>query len=197
MLAQLDLMQVSTPASPAFTAVSSYVVGPLDPTQFITMHAQLSTGEECSLLVPAHLPAALLAHPAFKVGYEWGYLRSDPEAEEWTVPKLLNNVYASLCGIDDDTKLDGSFWPGFVLGRLAGIAEQNQMLALTGLAHFRFLFPLFTQDRPADWPRYEPYHPVYQHDRAVKAYRTRVRVYREQGKSYDEAQQLALATNAQ
>jgi len=31
----------------------------------------------------------------------------------------------------------------------------------------------------------------------VKAYRVRVRVYREQGKSFDEAKRLALAAGAQ
>ena len=81
-----------------------------------------------------------------------------------------------------------SFWtPGFVLGELARLAEWDRTLALTGLAHFQVLFPLLMQDRPPDWPRDEPYHPYYLHERAVKAYWARVRVYREQGKSFEEA----------
>src|SRR5713226_4704590 len=52
MLDQLDHMQVSTPASlsPAFTAVFSYAIGPIDPAQITSLHAYLSTGDECSLL---------------------------------------------------------------------------------------------------------------------------------------------------
>ncbi len=69
---------------------------------------------------------------------------------------------------------------GFLLGELANIAEWDKTLAHTGLAHFCFLLPLFMQERPSDWPRYEPYHPAYLHDRMVKAYRAQVRFYREQ-----------------
>ena len=43
-----------------------------------------------------------------------------------------------------------------------------------------------------NWPHYEPYHADLLHTRVVKAYRAQVRFYREQGKSYNEAQRLAL-----
>ncbi len=174
---------------PAF----SYAIGPINPAQVTPLHAHLSTGDECSLLVPVQLPSSLLAHPAFKDGYEWGYLEGNPEEEEWTFPKLLNEVYAILSELCGDS--DPDFYPwtlGFLLGELASIAEQDKTLALTGLAHYCFLLPLLTQKRPSDWPRYEPYHAYFLHRRVVKAYRARVRVYKEQGKSYDEAQRLAL-----
>lgn len=86
---------------------------------------------------------------------------------------------------------------GWLLRDLTRLAETDRLLAYTGLAHLCFLLPLLTQSRPTDWPRREPYHAYILHDRAVKAYRARVRLYREQGKSYDEAQRLALATSSQ
>lgn len=82
---------------------------------------------------------------------------------------------------------------GFVLGELTRLAEWDTTLAHTGLAHYCFLLPLFTQEHPASWPRYEPYHVGLWHTRVVKAYRVRVRGYREQGTSFDEAQRLALS----
>jgi hypothetical protein len=59
------------------------------------MHAHLSSGEECTLLVPVHLPSSILTHPMFKDGYEWGYLEGVPEEEEYTVPKLVNETITS------------------------------------------------------------------------------------------------------
>ncbi len=100
----LDQVQVKTlldalSASP----MSSYAIGPLDPMQFTPLHTHLSTGEEYSLLVPVQLPPSILTHPIFKDGYEWAYTEGNPE-EEWTVPKLVNEVYhfiAELCYEDE------------------------------------------------------------------------------------------------
>jgi hypothetical protein len=106
----------------------------------------------------------------------------------------VNELYQNLSELYGTHEPDLSPWIlGFFLGELASIAEQDWTLALTGLAHYGFLLPLITQKRPSDWPRYEPYHAYFLHRRAMKAYRARVRVYREQGKSFDEAQRLALA----
>jgi hypothetical protein len=172
----------------------SYAIGPIDPAQLMPMHARLSTGDECVLLVPAHLPPSLLAHPAFKDGYEWGYLEGNPEEEAWTVPKLVNELYQNLEELSGKHEPDFYPWTlGFFLGELANIAEQDWTLALTGLAHYCFLLPLLTQERPANWPRHELYNAYFLHRQVVKAYRARVRVYREQGKSFDEAQRLALS----
>ncbi len=49
---------------------SSYAIGPLDPAQVTPWPVQLSTGENCSLLVPVHLSAPILTHPQFQDGYE-------------------------------------------------------------------------------------------------------------------------------
>lgn len=179
-----------SPASPF-----SYVIGPIDPAQIITMHAQLSTGDECVLLVPVQLPPSILTHLAFKEGYECGYLEGNQQEEVWTFPKVLNEIYAELReGHNDADPADAVPWTlGFLLGELASLAEQDQTLALTGLAHFAFLIPLFAHKRPADWPRREPYHPYYRHRHVMKVYRERIRAYKEQGKSFDEAQRLAVA----
>ena len=75
---------------------------------------------------------------------------------------------------------------------LTRLAETDRTLASVGIGHLCFLLPLLTQNRPVNWARSEPCHADILHTRAVKAYRARVHFYREQGKSYDEAQRLAL-----
>lgn len=209
----LDQMQVTTlpidvsvPSLPSF----SYVIGPIDPTQIITMHAQLSTGDECSLLLPVHLPRHILDDPAFRDGYEYNYLSEEEEngeQEEWmsSVPRVVNHIYASLTDarfyrdlLTGEVVEDFLPWElGWLLRDLTRVAETDRTLAYVGIGHLCFLLPLLTQHRPVDWPRTEPYHPVYQHDRAVKAYRARVRFYRGLGTSYDEAQRLALVENVE
>jgi len=133
----------------------------------------------------------------FKEGYKWGYLEGDSEEDEWTVPKLVNELYQNLTDLTCKHEPDVSLWTlGFVLGELASVAERDKTLALTGLVHVCFLLPLLTQDRPPSWPRHEPYHAGILHTRVVKAYRGRVRLYRQQGKSFAEAQHLALGDSA-
>ncbi len=182
----------------------SYAIGPIDPAQLTTMHAHLSDGEECTLLMPSRLPSSILNDPAFGDGYEWNYATEEEggEEEEWTtiVTRLVNHVYTSLTDDRFYRDLDtGKVRPDFLLRQVGWLlrvvtrlAETDRTLALVGIAHLCFLLPLLTQERPSDWPRYEPYHARILHDRAVKAYRGRIRGYREQGKSFDEAQRLAL-----
>jgi hypothetical protein len=183
----------------------SYVIGPIDPAQIITMHVQLSTGDECSLLLPVHLPRPILDDPAFRDGYEYNYLteeESSEEEEDWltSVTRLVNHIYSSLTNTrfyrDLETgEVVSDFLPwqvGWLLRDLTHLAETDRTLAYVGIGHLCFLLPLLMQDRPVNWPRYEPYRADILHDRAVKAYRARVRFYREQGKNYDEAQRLAL-----
>lgn len=187
----------------------SYVIGPMNPVQIIILHAHLFPGEMCSLLLPVHVPPSITSHPAFRDGYEWNYLHEEEgdESEDWTksVPRLVNHIYWSLT----DTRLyrdliTGEILPdflpwqvGWLLRDLTRFAEADHTLASVGLAHLCFLLPLLTRDRLVDWPRYEPYRAGILHDRAIKAYRSRVRFYREQGKTYDEAQRLALVGNVQ
>ncbi len=137
--------------------------------------------------------------------YEYNFLseeEEDDEEGEWTssVTRLVNHIYKSLtddrCYRDLDTgeALQG-FLPwqvGWLLRDLTRLAETDRTLACVGIAHLRFVLSLLTQDRPANWPRYEPYHSHILHDHAVRAFRARMHVYREQSKSYDEAQRLAL-----
>src|SRR6266516_876813 len=186
------------------SSVLSYVIGPMTPAQIITMHAQLSTGDECSLLVPVHLPRPILNDPAFRDGYEYNYLTEEEgdEEEEWTtsVTRLVSHIYSSLTDArlyrDFDTgEVVSDFLPwqvGWLLRDLTRLAEPDRTLAYVGIAHLCFLLPLLTQERLVNWPRCEPFHADILHTRAVKAYRAHVCFYREQGKSYDEAQRLAL-----
>ncbi len=86
-----------------------------------------------------------------KEGCEWGYLEGNPEDERWTVPKLVNELYWNLEDLCHEQKPDFCPWVlGFLLGELISIAEHDQTLALTGLAHYCFLLPLLIQERPAD-----------------------------------------------
>ena len=140
--------------------------------------------------------ALILDDPAFRDGYEYNYLTEEEgdEEEDWTasVTRLVNHIYSSLtdtrlyCNFDS-SEIVSDFLPwqvGWLLRDLTRVAETDRTLAYVGIGHLCFLLPLLTQDRPVNWPRYEPYHACILHDRAVKAYRARVRVYREQGKSF-------------
>ncbi|HEY7415983.1 MAG TPA: hypothetical protein VH593_12370 [Ktedonobacteraceae bacterium] len=179
----------------SFSSASSYTVGPIDQAQITTHQVQLSTGDTCTLLVPVTIPCALFHHPDFQQGYECGYLNSYTEEDGLTVPKLLNDLYQSLEGTYNrrGEDPDMSFWtPGHTLGDMAGVAEWDKPLALTGLAHLCFLLPFFTQPRLLDWPSGEAYYPLYPHSHAIKAYRRQVRSFRGQGKSFVDAQRLAL-----
>ncbi len=192
------------PSQDATASSFSYIISPIDPAQIITMHAHLSTGDECSLLLPAHLPCSILNDPAFRDGYEYNFLSEEEgdEEEEWTtgVTRLVNHIYSSLT----DTRFYRNFatgeivsdflpWQvGWLLRDLTRLAETDRTLASVGIGHLCFLLPLLMQDRPVNWPCYEPYRADILHICAIKAYRARVRFYREQGKNYDEAQQLAL-----
>jgi len=182
----------------------SYVIGPIDAAQIIILHEQLAAGEMCSLLVPVDLPRHIFDHPLFHDGYAYNFLSEEEsdEQEDWTsiVTRLVNHIYSSLtddrfsCTFDTaEVSADSLPWHvGWLLRDLTRLAETDHLLAYTGLAHLCFVLPLLTQRRPAAWPRYEPYHAGILHDRAVRAYRARVRGYREQSKSYDEAQRLGV-----
>lgn len=175
---------------------SSYAIGPLDPAQVTTLHVHLSSGEECSLLIPVHLPSSILTHPKFKEGYEWGYteVAYDEDEEGWTVPKLVNEVYHFLDELRYENEPDmGSCIVGMVLGELANVAETDRTLALTGLAHLYVLLPCYPLDGDQSWPHSRFFEASTLHLEALRAYRAQVRTYREQGKSVAEARRLALA----
>ena len=183
MLAQLDQMQVSTPAPSlsVLSLASSYAIGPIDPAQLLTLHAHLSTGEECSLLVPVSLPSSILTHSMFKEGYECSYMESGTE-EEWTFPKLVNEVYHILVELCYEDEPDFCPWTlGFLLGELASLAERDRTLALTGLAHSCALLSFFPLDDALPWPLYRLLQARYLHSSALHAYRARIRAWREQG----------------
>jgi hypothetical protein len=90
----LDQMQriFSIDALPSSSPISSYAIGTIDPIQFVTLQAHLAIGEECSLLVPIHLPLSLFIDPWFKDGYESGYPEGELD-EEWSVPRIVNWTY--------------------------------------------------------------------------------------------------------
>lgn len=129
----------------------SYAIGPIDPAQIITLHAQLSTGDECSLLFPVHLPQSITTHPAFRDGYEWDYLSEEEgdEQEDWTttVTRLVNHVYSSLTDTrfyrDLETgEVIADFLPwqvGGLLRDLTRLAETDRTLAYVGIGHLCFL----------------------------------------------------------
>ena len=205
MLDQLDQMQVTTPIDALSTSPTSpYAIGPIDPAQVTPLQAHLSSGEECSLLVPIHLPAFILTDQRFKEGYEWGYLDGELEAQ-WSVPHLVNWTFNTLSQeLWDERAWEelGLHLPawivGWVLGDLARLAETERTLALVGLAHLCFLLPFLSLllDSPF-WPPCSLQRAHFPHTQALRTYRAQVRTYREQGKSFAEAQRLALAASAQ
>jgi hypothetical protein len=180
----------------------SYAIGPLDPAQVRILPVRLSSGEACTLLLPLNVSPSFLHDQQFAEGYEAGYL--SPETEEaWSIPQLVNWTYhfiqRELHSEEawNDFGLHLPAWVvGCVLGDLAGLAETERTLALVGVAHLSFLLPFLTFDSPF-WPPVNLYRADFPHRVALRTYRTRVRSYREQGKSFAEAQQLALAASEQ
>jgi hypothetical protein len=181
---------------------SSYAIGPIDPSHLVAMHAHCSNGEECPLLVPKALPLWILTHPEFRDGYEQNYFTEEGEDDKerkQTVPHMVNLIYSKLCGEGfadlASGKVDPDFgvWEiGYLLRDFTRLVDTDQTLALTGMAHLCFLLSFLPSKQPGRWPPAGLVHARGPHNDTVKAYRARVRIYREQGKSYDEAQHLAL-----
>ncbi|MGB8345599.1 MAG: hypothetical protein WCD86_12000 [Ktedonobacteraceae bacterium] len=180
-----QLLAVSSSLGPP--APSLYVVGPIDPTMFIPVRVRLSSGETIACSIPPSIPLAVLTHPFFQEGCEWGYSETDLEEEAYTFPKLLNEVFGMLDELRFIEESDFCPWTlGFVLGELACLAEQDRILALIGLAHYCFVLSFLS---PGSWgyPFLRLMWMRDPHTQAMKAYRARVRMYREQGKSFAEA----------
>lgn len=158
MLEQLDRVQVSTtPASPAFSAVSSYVIGPIDPSQLVSVHAHCSNGEQCPLLLPKHFPLWIPNHPEFRDGYEQNFFtEEDEDNAQWgTVPHMVNLIYAKLCGegfgdlVTGEVEPDFGAWEiGWLLRDFTRLAETDRALALTGMAHLCFLVAFLPAELP-------------------------------------------------
>jgi hypothetical protein len=186
--------------SPAFVLpelpdTASYIVGPIDPTKLIPVQVQLIGGTTLSCHIPPTIPLAILMHPMFREGCEWGYTETDLEEETYTFPKLLNDIFRMLSGLRFMEEADFCPWTvGFILGELARLAEADGLLALTGLAHYCYLLSFLS---PGSWGypflRLSWAHEF--HQVAMKEYRARIRAYKQQGKSFAEAQRLALAGN--
>lgn len=155
-----------------------------------------------TLLVPKRLPLWVLNHPGFHDGYEQNVFTEEEEEEhEWsTVPHMVNLLYAKLLGegFEDwssgEVEPDFGVWEiGWLLRDFTRLAQTDPIFALTGLAHLCFLISFLPLQPPAFWPPLGLVQARSQHNAAVKAYRARVRIYREQGKSYGKAQRLALS----
>lgn len=156
-----------------------------------------------SLLVPKSVPLRILHHPEFRDGYERNYFSQEEEEEEdeeWSgVSQMVNLIYSKVLGEGFEDLSSGKVAPdfgvweiGWLLRDFTRLAEADRTLALTGMAHLCFLVSFLPQEPPASWPLASLLRAWWQHNDAVKAYRARVRLYREQGKSYNEAQRLAL-----
>lgn len=204
-LASLPQSQYQEHATDPVASMFSYVIGPLDATHVVSVQALMSEGGACPLLLLLDVPPSILVTPAFQDGYTYNHLSEEEmgeEEEEWktSVTRVVNYIYTTLT--DDCCYRDlqtGTAMPeflpwqvGWLLRDLTRVAETDRTLAYVGIAHLRFVLFLLTHERPADWPVSEPYDAHLLHRRAIKAYRARVRLYREQGKSYQEAQRLAL-----
>lgn len=99
---------------------------------------------------------------------------------------MVNWTYNTL----DDELYDEDAWEalgpqvcawivGWVLGSLARLAETERTLALVGVAHLGFLLPFLALDAPF-WPPCGLCRARFPHTEALRAYRVRVRTYREQ-----------------
>lgn len=181
---------------PNIAAPFVYNIGPLlNPDQLIPVQVQLSNGRTLSCCIPPTIPLTLLMHPLFREGCEWGYTETYPEEEAYTFPKMLNELCQFLDELRDVEEADFCPWTiGFSLGTLVRLAEEDCLLALTGLAHLCYLLSFLS---PGSWgyPFSRLSWAYASHQVAMKAYRARIRLFREQGKSFEQAQRLALAGN--
>jgi hypothetical protein len=102
----------------------------------------------------------------FKDAYECGYLEGDV-TEEWSVPRLVNWTYNSF---------------------------NEEFYSELAWDEFGLHLPALTLDSTY-WPPCNLRRADFLHRQALRANREQVRTYREQGKSFVEAQQLALAAS--
>ncbi len=197
----LPQSQCQEHASDHISAVPSYAIGPIDPSRLIAIHAPCSNGEECPLLIPKQFPLWILNHPEFRDGCERNFFTEEEGAnEEWgTVSRMVNLIYSKLLGQGFEDFPSGEVEPnfgaweiGWLLRDFTRLADTDRVFALTGIAHLCFLVSFLPVEQPVYWPPVGLVWTRWRHDDAVKAYRAQVCIYREQGKSYDEAQRLAL-----
>ena len=123
------------------------------------------------------VPRSILNDPAFRDGHEWNVATEDEQDEEkeWItmVTRVVNHIHTCLteacfCRDVDTSEIVWDFLPwqvGWLLRDLTRLAEIDRTLASVGIAHLCFLLPLLMQERPSDWPRYEPSHAHTLHDR--------------------------------
>lgn len=191
--------EFSGPSSlPNVTHPSAYSIGPmLNPDKLIPMQVQLTSGQRLSCGIPSTIPLTILMHPMFREGCEWGYNETYPEEQAYTLPTMLNELFQFLSELRDVDDPEFCPWTiGFSLGTLARLSEEDCLLALTGLAHLCYLLSFLS---PGSWGY--PFSRLgwaYEfHLTAMWDYRARIRMFCEQGKSFVEAQRLALAGNEQ
>jgi hypothetical protein len=114
-----------------------------------------------------------------------------PRLVNWTYSSLYDDLWEKQAWEDYGPHL-AAWIVGWLLGDLAQLAERERTLALVGIAHLCFLLPFLSLDTLC-WPPYSLSRASFPHAEALRAYRKGVRTYREQGKSFAEAQRLALA----
>ena len=180
-----------------------YQIGPIDPSELLSMQAPTSFGETCPLLVPKALPLWIHDHPEFRDGYERNYeTEEDEDDKQWgTVSHMVNLIYAKLLGEGfedlDSGEVAPDFGPweiGWLLRDFTRLADSDRTLAFTAIAHLCFLISFLPPKQPASWPPESLEWARWKHNDAVKRYRWRIRSYRDEGKSFAEAQRLALHT---
>lgn len=179
-----------------FFQAFSYALGPLEESALLQMCMHLD-GEDVDLLVPGPvwLPLALLAHPDFRDGCEAGFFCSGDEFSG-TPASLVNEVFRNFTGGMISEDVEGphpscEVYPwnvGFLIGDLSWLASRHRLLARVGLAHLCFLLRVLP-----GLPRPQMLSEARSlHNEAVKAYRLRVRAYKQLGMSVKEARWLAL-----
>ncbi len=170
---------------------ASYALGLIDPFQVGPMLVEADDDLSFKLLVPGALPASMLAHPEFEYGAIDGY--GDVRQEMQGTPAgVANWTWQQLREGFADTALPRPWVMGFILGALSYLAETDRALALVGIAHLFFLFPLVP---PLSGSRLSRalLDADCAHDKAVRAYRARVRDMKAQGLDFAAASLAALA----
>lgn len=167
----------------------SYTLGSLGESSLTAYGMRSDRGEEFSLLVPAQLPFSLMRATAFQDGAAFGYGYGD---EMGTTPiQVVNAVHRDFCG---ELCQGGTYaWiVGYLLGCLTMLAENDRRLALVGMAHLCFLVASVPDCAHVAFSQALSDVEMV-HNALVRVFRGRVRVFREQGVDWLQAQFQALS----
>ncbi len=171
---------------------AAYTLGPIDSATLCELQVRFDESHVFQLLTPGpdDLPVSLLADPDFRKGCLFGYGNSEGFAS-FSPVQLANYLHRDWCANLHAGDASYAWCAGHTLGLLSGIAEEDRLLALVGIAHFCFLLACVPHRSHPAFDRMLQ-EVSFLHNIALRAYRERVRALKAGGMAIEEAWRLAL-----